>query len=249
VTKVPVVIEFFGLPGAGKTTLSRRLTQLLRNEGVKVNHPNDDMISLKEGMRRKIHKLPYIIKEPLFHPVQSLRAALAINGSCQRSVADFSKVLVNWWYVTAILRSPKTRMHFSVLDQGVFQALWSIVLTGKTLDSFNHFGDLLLKSSFLPQIVVLVEARIPTLLERLIQREGSNSRLEKVSLMEQKQLVLRGLILCRQIVKEILPLLVSKQPIALVRVYNECKEDIEKSATLLLDYLCKSTPFNFQYSL
>lgn len=209
--KRPIVIEFFGLPGAGKTTLSKRLTELLRERGATVDNPSNDMDHIPAGLRRIIRKLHFVIRELSHHPASSLRAALTISGHRQGSTKGLIKVLVNWWFVADLLRTRDGSAHFRILDQGICQALWSIGLTGKAGNLLAHCDNLIFESIPFPHVVVLVEANIETVVERLTKREGRNSRIEQVPMQEQRQLLLHGLLLYQRIVQEILPSFTSLQ--------------------------------------
>jgi AAA domain len=173
-----VLVEFFGLPGVGKSALSRRVAEQLAARGVSVSEPS---YALAHGMgrtTRRLGKAVHVLRELVLHPISSLRAARAIAATDQPSRALTWNLTFNWLLVLALTRRARQRHGAVLLDQGVLQAVWSIGLDGNAkaalalVDSLPH-------SVGLPDICVIVEAGASTVEQRLNHRLAKDSRVDR----------------------------------------------------------------------
>jgi thymidylate kinase len=173
-----VVVEFFGLPGAGKSSLAHRVAQLLAADGRAVHEPSRALAHGLGRPQRVLRKALRVAREAIAHPRSSARALRAIAATRQRRRGDLVRVGFNWLLVTALARAARTRSGVHLLDQGLVQGAWSIALDG---DSDRALA--LLESSrtaeLLPDRVVIVAASPAALRQRLSARPGSLSRLER----------------------------------------------------------------------
>ena len=173
-----MVIEFFGLPGAGKSTLSQRVAWLLAQRRVVVEQPTHCLDHGLSGWHRRLRKSTYAVRQLLLRPLATGRVVRAIAGTEQASSADLATTAFNCVYLSGLLAYLRPRQAVVLLDQGPVQALWSIGF-GSTatswVDALGSFGDLLPA----PDLLVWVQASPGTIARRLRARAYPVSRLER----------------------------------------------------------------------
>ncbi len=173
-------MEFFGLPGVGKSALSNRISEILFEEyelSVKQGAYN---LSHKMGrFRRMLIKLYYVMKELIFHPHYTFASVRAIVKTQQRTIKDLIKVILNWLFVSSLLRSSRNSFGVQIFDEGIFQALWSIGFSGN--DESLTIMQSVLTMAPLPDILVIPEANSDIIATRMSGRQRHDSRLEKGS--------------------------------------------------------------------
>ena len=170
-----MIIEFFGLPGVGKTTISSHVVEKLKNKGWIVKNGTIDRFSFK---KRVFFKLLFaflsLIKE--FHySILLLREGIKIHAS----INDFINILyLNFQYHRANNDSNEKKIW--VFDQGLLQAYWSICFyCGK-----SHYLFFLLSQKF--NSVVIVEAQLEIVKKRLEMRIDKKSRMQKTGISDKK---------------------------------------------------------------
>ena len=84
---------------------------------------------------------------------------------------------LNWLVVTSALRRRPAPGTIRILDQGMFQAIWSIGL-GARESVIARFDPSLALAMPIPDVVVVVEADLAAVIGRLQRRSGSGSRVD-----------------------------------------------------------------------
>jgi len=142
-----LIIEFVGVPSAGKSTVASRLGDDLRQRGYAVYEPTYRVDHEFGGLRRVVWKFwtagAWAIKRPHV-------AAAWLNGivrSRQPSMRVALRLVLNAWYVSGTLARAAKVSGVHILDQGLAQSIWSVMYSGGRFKS----------SSF----VRLFEATIP----------------------------------------------------------------------------------------
>jgi hypothetical protein len=119
------IVEFAGLPGAGKTTLCRALGVRARALGL-VFEESTDVIASRHALRRMSSKLALVVLDILINPRQCFRrfrrCMLLRPGFDPRKWS----AIFNWLYMCALYRRAGRRQTRQLLDQGLWQAVWSI---------------------------------------------------------------------------------------------------------------------------
>lgn len=174
-----ISVEFVGLPGVGKTSLSRRVSEILKEKGLPVREPT---YTLGHGLGRpprsfmnSARKSLHVVREIVTHPGRSILSIGGLCGTRQRSLAILFKMTFNWLMVVSVLRGAKEVRAVHLFDQGVFQALWSIGLDAQA-GAITKLGRVALKRVPLPDVVAVLEAGLPTIAQRLSSRGGHESR-------------------------------------------------------------------------
>ncbi len=172
-------VEFLGLPGAGKSTMSRVLADLLHERGIAVTDPAPRAASVDPPLTRWATKLWYAARALVRHPGHTAFWIRLIVRSRQRRLADAWTILVNWLYLLDRVGRHHTAPGVYVMDQGLFQALWSLAY-GAGASVIPTAAVLKELQAALPSrcVVVLVDVGSSAALARLRQRRLGWSRLQ-----------------------------------------------------------------------
>ncbi|HTD46528.1 MAG TPA: hypothetical protein VK881_04595 [bacterium] len=177
-TRGHLLVEFVGLPGAGKTTLARAVAGRLARRGLAVK--NVGSLYPDTSWRVRARKMARGLRGTLSRPHSAYRSGLAVLASGQRSLVDAAKAMHNWLFVSSVMEDNGPGEHVVLLDEGVFQALWSIGYSGRNgaLAALLHDLYPLFPR---PDLVVIVDVRPATAAARLAGRPFGGSRLERVA--------------------------------------------------------------------
>ena len=96
------IVEFIGLPGVGKSTVSHSVAALLTQRGISVNEPSNIELFKYTKYKRIIRKGFFIVREVIFNPKGVWLSSRIIISSKQNSIKDLIKVFLNWVYVSLI---------------------------------------------------------------------------------------------------------------------------------------------------
>ncbi len=169
------VVEFVGLPGVGKSTLSHRTAATIASDHPQVTEPIS-RIENRSAAFRILSKGRYAAEHALRRPRTAIDGLRAIRATQQPTTGDFARVAFNFQYVAGVVTRARSAAGVTLLDQGPYQALWSIGLRSPAdwPDLLDRFENPL--SRIAPDLVVLVEADTETIADRLRSREGGDTR-------------------------------------------------------------------------
>jgi thymidylate kinase len=169
-------VEFLGLPGAGKSALSSRVAARLAARGRDVAQPSFDLNHRMGAVRRRATRLALACGEALAHPARARASARTIAATAPVDRGDFGRNLTAWLLAQALMRRHAPG-RVTLLDQGLFQAIWSIQWSAARPLSAP---DALIDSGLThPLTVVVVESTAALVRERLSARRQRASRLER----------------------------------------------------------------------
>ncbi len=176
-----LAVEFLGLPGVGKSAVCGKTAAHLSRRGFAVREPVlavSDRSALGPRLRGYAGKSILIARELFAHPLHSLRSIRAIASTRQPSLSVLVMIASNWLMQCSLLRTCRTVTAVSLFEEGIFQALWSIGLEGRpgaVRELAGRFADVLT----MPDVVVVVEADLEAVVERLRRRDGNESRADR----------------------------------------------------------------------
>lgn len=177
-------IEFFGLPGSGKTFVSWHFSDFLESKGEDVSRRGIQIAS--QGWFGRVYFKLLLVIYCIFKNPKALGAAFAIVRKFSFSENKyFIKILFNWYYICGLIVRGSQKKEYLVFDQGISQALWSTAFYSKTIPR----QDILFKaiSNFIEQLpirsitVAHVWAVESTVRSRLQGRKGGKSPLDNAS--------------------------------------------------------------------
>lgn len=171
-------LEFYGLPGCGKTTVSELVAQWLEADGYEVLRASAKIVTDVNPVIRKVIKLKkslfyYILNPKIFKKVKEL---VVQNGYI--GMKEQSKQLVNvaqklWYY------NQRSAKAIYIWDEGLTQAAISLSIKGKVSGRENELELKKLVKTDFQQAHIYLKESMDTALERMEARKTNNSRVEK----------------------------------------------------------------------
>ncbi len=175
-----MIIEFYALPGSGKSTITNLLVPMLREKGYKVTSQNDYTEIIK--------KIPYCLKK--YYQFISLFILLnnfdiLIESLLKETEQTKTAILKRWYFICIKKRYhkyviKKTTSDFYILDDYTpYLTVWSLYSFQNALD----IKSILRVISILPKsdIFILAEIEIQEIASRLSKRPGKQSSLNGFS--------------------------------------------------------------------
>lgn len=174
------VIEFVGLPGVGKTTVSRKAAEELSAREIPVSEPTQEL-EVRPGPNRVLSKARFVATSFLLNPSIGVAQSRAVLGTDQQSTTDFARVLFNLLYITGVMITHKTDDGACLLDQGLYQGIWSVGFrsSDEWAEILERFSKILQGAR--PDLVVFVEADEAIISDRLPERTDGDTRFESRS--------------------------------------------------------------------
>lgn len=184
-----IIIEFLGAPGIGKTYLAKELSDHLESRGASVNNQSIDVGRMPK-LRRIIFKIRLVLPSLIIMPgmLKELIKFILLSGVRKPTLA--AKMLLNWLYIIALIRQQFKMNRIIILDQGIAQALWSVIFRGYSIELSEVviLTKRILKTCGAQQLLVvylIVDQEIHR--ERLLSRRHGNSPLDNGDLSQFKR--------------------------------------------------------------
>lgn len=175
----PVCIDFFGLPGCGKSTLSHLASQKLRCEGLDVKEVSYAMDHGNGSLLRTWKKIIATVRQFLCYPRLFWRVSktLSTNGISLFGKLYF-KHIINLSYKICALKGHHDIILF---DEGFCQAVLSISVNNDGIrnDCYNSLIGAI--ASDRRMISVYVKTEPDTALARIRMRNDGQSRFDNLS--------------------------------------------------------------------
>lgn len=121
-------IEFYGLPGIGKTTVVKELQSNSKLNGKKniIFIIGTNSFNISSFIRKC-----YFVTTLLIKRKGNLKILIEIYNSGQDSVLTFLKLAFNFLWIESLYMYYKDKNKIVVLDQGLIQAYWSLLYSSK----------------------------------------------------------------------------------------------------------------------
>lgn len=231
--RTPLLVEFVGVPCSGKSTLSRHVIAELNQHGRTPNNPTYNINNRTPAGFRPLAKLPYT--------AYGFGLDRSIIRDYIRSVGvrDVNpRLLFNWLFSTGVAKSYLSRPEITILDQGLVQALWSIVLSES--DAAIEFFTKRLRLDYpkIPSLIVFVESSPKTVDERLQYREVNDSRVGPAATSPYS--VPDAFSTLEQLSETLQQFARSRTEITLVKVENETRDQLRANTCQIVDDILSS---------
>ena len=179
-------IEFYGLPGAGKTTISEEVCYELKQNGYEIIQASK-IENLKFGCFRKLLKAGRLFFFCLLHPYICKKIIITIKENFFSTWIEKIKFFVS--VIQKIIFYYKKGVF--IWDEGVVQLSVSMAITGKK-NSIQNLNNLItLCPDTVCQIRVYIVTNIDEALQRMNFRMMHHSRVEKERSKIKKNLLLK----------------------------------------------------------
>lgn len=172
------IMEFYGLPGSGKSYLSQLVTLQQKYQGLSIGDTVPRVLSYGRVMRMLL-KLPLVFGAVL----RGKRTSLArIQGFCSSaSISTYLKTKVNLLFLEGAIKRDLQDTELVVLDQGLAQALWSRYFGAKCDAAENPERSLQTAIDYIGAtryIFVKITANLDVIEDRIENRTNKASRLD-----------------------------------------------------------------------
>ena len=183
----PLIIEFIGLPGAGKTTIAQRAIENLSEAGYQcfglstLNNP-ESLEKKKGGIFAKLKTLYRFVYVCVVHRKFAYNAFLFSMHVKPVSLVNLRRFLILLARLIFLRTLLRNNYDFIILDQGLIQYIWSIAITGKQSLNKDYLNRVL--KSILDELslfVVMVDIETELAVKRIVNRPTMRSRFDRMS--------------------------------------------------------------------
>lgn len=163
------LIEFVGLPGAGKSTIAEQLAAEVRGSGRTTREPTKRYAAMSP-LYRRLTRVLMAFSQGVKNPQLGITSVNLICSPPRRSWSGAIRSVLNWLHL-AELYAPHDREEVAVFDQGLVQALWSIRFMADC-DALIEFRPMIesLLSQWGSVSLVVVGADVQAIKRRLDER-------------------------------------------------------------------------------
>ncbi len=175
-------LEFFGMPGVGKSYLSSKLGEMLGSDGLQVGD-SIMAVSRMPSTKRIAKKFWLIITTIWINRGANTTIWKLIRLHRPSNIKTYSKLLINWLFVCALIRVESRNSDIVLLDQGLSQALWSTKYYGQSESDIHVVAALVLRLlkhlNIAPLSIIYVSADDSLIKKRIYSRENGSSPLDR----------------------------------------------------------------------
>lgn len=174
----PLHIEFYGLPGCGKSTISHRLADEFRNNEYIVEEPSYNLDHTFNKTTRQLIKLIKTICFRLHSPSLYSRIKVLVADNGYKGMGAFLQIANIAQKINTYQKIQKGQV--IIWDQGITQAAISLSATGiiPANDNEKKILSLLAPCPYLIRVYIVCD--IHTALKRMEGRKTNDSRVEKI---------------------------------------------------------------------
>lgn len=176
-------VEFFGLPGVGKTTVSSLMAARLKLAGFSVQEARA-VWDARTLVGRQIHRLGIVLPRLMDRKFRSLvvRIARFVADGGQDSATDLVRVTWNLCTVVAYLVDQRSRgTSITIIDQGLLQGFWSVRLKSRRGRTSEDWLEILSAIGVDDIVFVDLHGEFGLAQNRLQGRGDRSSRMQRAS--------------------------------------------------------------------
>lgn len=176
-----LIVEFVGLPGSGKSTVSHAVAEILRGCGQPISERSFEIAHRLSASPRRLMKLRLAWRTVRLHPGWSLALAIQIARTGQRRWREGAARIFELLYVCGLVGEQSRRPGIHLLDQGFFVGLWSTCFDASSAVPLRRLVEIGTRccGRSPADLVIVLEVEPAIAVERLRRRPGATSRLEK----------------------------------------------------------------------
>lgn len=183
-----VFLEFYGLPGSGKSTISHAVAGELRKRGNIVIEPTYELIHRRPRYMRMCIKLLQMVEYALLHPKKYITLIKLVRRNGYFRIIDvfahISNIIQKIWVYN------KSDADYIIFDQGITQSAISLSQENHISSLYNEkqlYG--LCRSRDVKKIYIVVS--IQEAIRRMSYRDKHGSRIEKITDIEKKKTIMK----------------------------------------------------------
>lgn len=175
------IVEFVGLPGSGKSTVSHAVAEILRGTREPVSERSFEIAHRAGPTRRRLAKGRLAVRAVLRHPWAVLALGSAIARTGQRRWREAAGKTLDLLYVCGLVAERSRRPGVHLMDQGFFSGLFSICFGASSAVPLERLVAAGTKCCGGPpaDLVTVLDVPAGIAVERLKGRRGAASRLER----------------------------------------------------------------------
>jgi hypothetical protein len=117
-----VIVELWGRPGTGKSTLARLTLEALRGRGLALTNG----LEKRSRFAIQLERFSATVAALVLTPTGSIAAIRYVIGSRQRGFRNFRQVTVKWLAKYSRMQHSHVRRPLVVTDEGLVQAFWTM---------------------------------------------------------------------------------------------------------------------------
>lgn len=171
-----ILIDFFGLPGCGKSVVSHELASLFALKGIKVKELSYSMDHHNVHIIRLIKKIFFTLLYAFFYPTSFIRIVKVVKHN--RSLTNTFSQIRNLCYKLFLLHKANSIV---ILDEGFVQSSLSIAF-GTEDDVIAIYKNLRnFVSRRFDLVTVYLDVSVETALDNMAMRPTNDSRIEKTT--------------------------------------------------------------------
>ncbi|HKK83496.1 MAG TPA: hypothetical protein VJ958_04625 [Atribacterota bacterium] len=188
-----VILDFFGMPGSGKSTISHELAEKLRKKGNIVEEPTWNLDMKYSKIKRRILKSWLSFSYSLRH-FREIKNVFSLIGNCSTSKTDKIKMWVNLSYTMNVINR-KSTADIRILDEGIAQAVLSLYMRSNSR-TYEECFQILNRMADKEVKYIYINTDIDKALQRLRSRTNGKSRVDKVTGAKKMKMLMKTYELC-----------------------------------------------------
>lgn len=192
--KKPIHVEFYGLPGSGKSTISHKVADMLRKDGYNVIEPSFATDNRNIPIVRKIKKIFQTLRFYVMYNEDFKKLVNLVRKNNYHGIETFIQVINIIPKMLIYRRTNENSIY--IWDEGIVQSAISLS-TINDINSEKNKRDLynIINCNY-SVIKIYIDVSIKTAIYRMKKRSTNYSRVEKANGSENKEKILEKIYLC-----------------------------------------------------